>query len=56
MKSKYNTLILLILGGYIVYLATKKPKLKGSIEVGPLRSGFNPEDILTEEEKTMFEL
>ena len=56
MKSKINTLILVILGGYILHLATKKPKLKGSVQVGPLRSGFDPEDILTEEEKTMFEL
>ena len=56
MKSKINTLILVILGGYILHLATKKPKRKGTIKVGPLRSGFDPEDILTEEEKTIFEL
>lgn len=54
MKEKGTLLILLLLGGVIVYAAMKKRK--GSIEIGPLRSGFDPEDILTDEEKTMFEL
>jgi len=56
MKTKGSTLILLLLAGVIIYAATKKKKRKGSIEIGPLKSGFNPEDILTDEEKTMFEL
>lgn len=54
MKTNGSTLILLLLAGVIVYAATKKRK--GSIQIGPLRSGFNPQDILTDEEKTMFEL
>jgi hypothetical protein len=54
MKTKGNTLILLLLAGVIVYAATKKRK--GSIQIGPLKSGFNPQDILSDEEKTMFEL
>jgi len=54
MKTKGSTLILLLLAGVILYAATKKRK--GSIEIGPLKSGFNPEDILTDEEKSMFEL
>jgi hypothetical protein len=56
MKEKGSLLILLLLAGVIVYAATKKPKRRGSIEIGPLRSGFNPDDILTDEEKTMFEI
>ena len=54
MKTKGSLLILLLLAGVIAYSATKKRK--GSIEIGPLRSGFNPQDILTDEEKTMFEI
>jgi hypothetical protein len=54
MKTKGSLLILLLLAGVIVYAASKKKK--GSIEIGPLKSGFDPEDILTDEEKTMFEL
>ena len=54
MKTKGSTLILLLLAGVIIYASTRKRK--GSIEIGPLRSGFNPEDILTDEEKTMFEI
>jgi hypothetical protein len=54
MKTKGSTLILLLLAGVVIYAATRKRK--GSIEIGPLRSGFNPEDILTDEEKTMFEI
>jgi hypothetical protein len=54
MKTKGSLLILLLLAGVVVYAATKKRK--GSIEIGPLKSGFNPEDILTDDEKTMFEL
>jgi len=54
MKTKGSLLILLLLAGVVVYAATKKRK--GSIEIGPLRSGFNPEDVLSEEEKTMFEI
>ena len=54
MKTKGGLIILLLLAGVIVYAATKKRK--GSIEIGPLKSGFNLEDILTDEEKTMFEI
>jgi len=54
MKTKGSLLILLLLAGVVIYAASKKRK--GSIEIGPLRSGFNPEDILTDEEKTMFEI
>lgn len=54
MKTKGSLIILLLLAGVIVYAATKKRK--GSIQIGPLRSGFNPQDILSDEEKTMFEL
>lgn len=54
MKTKGSLLILLLLAGVVVYAATKKRK--GSIEIGPLRSGFNPEDVLSDEEKTMFEI
>jgi hypothetical protein len=55
MKQKGSLLILLIVAG-LIYAATRKPKRKGTVEIGPLRSGFNPEDILSDEEKTMFEL
>ena len=54
MKTNGSLLILILLAGVVVYAATKKRK--GSIEIGPLKSGFNPEDILTDEEKTMFEI
>jgi len=54
MKTKGSTLILLLLAGVIIYAATRKRK--GSIEIGPLKSGFDIEDILTDEEKTMFEI
>jgi hypothetical protein len=54
MKTKGSTLILILLAGVVIYVATKKRK--GSIEIGPLKSGFNPEDILTDEEKIMFEI
>lgn len=54
MKNKGALLILLILGGYALYYANKK-KYKTNILLD-LKSGFNPEDVLSNEEKTMFEL
>ena len=54
MKTKGSLLILLLLAGVVVYAGTKKRK--GSIEIGPLKSGFTPQDILTDQEKSMFEL
>lgn len=53
MKKKLGLLILII-AGIIIYKNSKKRK--GSVEIGPLRSGFNPQDILSDEEKTLFEL
>ena len=55
MKQKGSLIILLLVAG-LIYAATRKPKRKGSVEVGPLKSGFNLEDILSPEEKTMYEL
>jgi hypothetical protein len=52
-------LILLLLGGVIVYAATKKKTRRGSIEIGPLDPGefiTDPADLLTDEEKSMFEI
>jgi len=60
MKTKESTLILLLLAGVVIYVATKKRK--GSIEIGPLDQGeFLPDDRdaaedLTEDEKIMFEI
>jgi hypothetical protein len=48
MKQKGSLLILLLLAGVIVYAATRKPKRRGSIEIGPLDKGEflpDPEDI-----------
>jgi hypothetical protein len=57
MKEKGSLLILLLLAGVIVYAATRKRK--GSIEIGPLDKGefiTDPADLLTDEEKSMFEI
>jgi hypothetical protein len=60
MKTKESTLILLLLAGVVIYVATKKRK--GSIEIGPLDQGeFLPDDRdaaedLTDDEKIMFEI
>jgi len=57
MKDKGSLLILLLLGGVIVYAATKKRR--GSIEIGPLDPGefiTDPADLLTDEEKALFEI
>jgi len=57
MKDKGSLLILLLLGSVIVYAATRKRK--GSIEIGPLDPGefiTDPADLLTDEEKSMFEI
>lgn len=58
MKDKGSLLILLLLGGVIVYAATKKKTRRGSIEIGPLEGEFitDPADLLTDEEKSMFEI
>jgi len=59
MKDKGSLLILLLLAGVIVYAATKKKTKRGSIEIGPLDPGefiTDPADLLTDEEKTMFEI
>jgi hypothetical protein len=58
MKDKGTLLILLLLGGVIVYAATKKKKRRGSIEIGPLEGEFitDPADLLTDEEKALFEI
>jgi hypothetical protein len=58
MKDKGSLLILLLLGGVIVYAATKKKKRRGSIEIGPLEGEFitDPADLLTDEEKALFEI
>ena len=58
MKDKGSLLILLLLGGVIVYAATKKKTRRGSIEIGPLEAEFitDPADLLTDEEKSMFEI
>ena len=57
MKQKGSLLILLLLGSVIVYAATRKRK--GSIEIGPLDKGefiTDPADLLSDEEKSMFEI
>jgi len=57
MKDKGSLLILLLLGGVIVYAATRKRK--GSVEIGPLDKGefiIDPADLLSDEEKSMFEI
>ena len=57
MKQKGSLLILLLLAGVIVYAATRKRK--GSIEIGPLDKGEfinDPADVLTDYEKSMFEI
>lgn len=59
MKDKATLLILFLLGGVIVYAATKKKKRRGSIEIGPLDKGefiTDPYDLLTDEEKTRYEI
>lgn len=59
MKDKGSLLILLLLGGVIVYAATKNKTRRGSIEIGPLDPGefiTDPADLLTDEEKSMFEI
>lgn len=58
MKKKGGLLILLLLAGVIVYAATRKPKRRGSIEIGPLEGEFinDPAQLLSDEEKTMFEI
>ena len=59
MKTKGSLLILLLLAGVIVYGATKKKTRRGSIEIGPLDPGefiTDPADLLTDEEKSMFEI
>lgn len=52
--KKNTILIILVIAGIIIYRNSKKRK--GSVEIGPLRSGFNLQDILSPEEKTMYEL
>lgn len=58
MKKKGGLIILLLLAGVIVYAATRKKKRRGSIEIGPLEGEFinDPADLLTDEEKIMFEI
>lgn len=58
MKTKGGLLILLLLAGVFVYAASRKPKRRGSIEIGPLEGEFitDPADLLSDEEKTMFEI
>lgn len=58
MKTKGGLLILLLLAGVIVYAATRKPKRRGSVEIGPLEGEFinDPAQLLSDEEKTMFEI
>lgn len=59
MNKKGGLLILLLLAGVIVYAATRKPKRRGSIIVDPLGPGefiTDPADLLSDEEKTMFEI
>ena len=59
MKNKGGLIILLLLAGVIVYAATKKKTRRGSIEIGPLDPGefiTDPADLLTDEEKSMFEI
>lgn len=58
MKTKGGLLILLLLAGVIVYAATRKPKRRGSIEIGPLEGEFitDPAQLLTDEEKALFEI
>ena len=58
MKTKGGLLILLLLAGVIVYAATRKPKKRGSVEIGPLEGEFitDPAQLLTDEEKSMFEI
>jgi hypothetical protein len=59
MKQKGGLLILLLLAGVIVYAATRKPKRRGSVQIGPLDKGefiIDPADLLTDEEKSIFEI
>ena len=59
MKKEGSLIILLLLAGVIVYAATRKPKRRGSIEIGPLDEGefiTDPADLLTDEEKIMFDI
>ena len=55
MKNKGGLIILLLLYGVIVYAATKKPKRRGSVEIGPLEGEFitDPADLLSDEEKSI---
>jgi hypothetical protein len=48
MKKEGGLIILLLLAGVIVYAATRKPRRRGSIEIGPLDKGEflpDPEEI-----------
>lgn len=59
MKNKGGLIILLLLAGIVVFAATKKKKRRGSIEIGPLDEGefiTDPADLLSDEEKSMFEI
>lgn len=59
MKNKGGLIILLLLAGIVVFAATKKKKRRGSIEIGPLDKGEfinDPADLLSDEEKSMFEI
>lgn len=59
MKNKGGLIILLLLAGIVVFAATKKKKRRGSIEIGPLDKGefiTDPADLLSDEEKSMFEI
>lgn len=58
MKKKGGLIILLLLAGVIVYAASRKPKRRGSVEIGPLEGEFinDPAQLLSDEEKTMFEI
>jgi hypothetical protein len=59
MKSQGGLIILLLLAGAVVYSAMKKPIRRGSVIVDPLGPGefiTDPAQLLTDEEKAMFEI
>ena len=59
MKDQGILFILLLLGGAVVYSAMKKPIRRGSVIVDPLGPGefiTDPAQLLTDEEKAMFEI
>jgi hypothetical protein len=59
MKDNAGLLILLLLGGVVVYAAVNKPKRRGTVIVDPLGPGQfidDPADLLSDYEKAQAEI